>query len=354
MRRSHKLRKALLFLILVGGTGAFGGAVWVRRTVKQPITHPSADRIISIEQGTGTQAIIARLAEAGIVRHPTALKIYLKLSSRAALKAGDYRFASPISPLQAIEKIERAEVVLERVTIPEGFNRFEIAETLAAKTGKATEEEFLKLTEDQTDIENIAPTARNLEGYLFPDTYNYSAKTTPEELIHAMVSRFEEVFTPEWATRASELGLTVHQVVTLASLVEEEARVPEERPLVASVFINRLARGMPLASDPTFIYAAVLAHDYDGNPNQPRHRTRLSPYNTYLVPGLPPGPISSPGRASLEAALYPASSDYLYFVVSGTGGRHKFSRTSAEHEAAVLEYRRQQRELRERGRSGGH
>ncbi|MGH8598111.1 MAG: endolytic transglycosylase MltG, partial [Gammaproteobacteria bacterium] len=163
-----------------------------------------------------------------------------------------------------------------------------------------------------------------------------------------MVSRFEEVFTPEWTTRASELGLTVHQVVTLASLVEEEARVPEERPLVASVFMNRLARGMPLASDPTFIYAAVLAHDYDGNPNQPRHRTRLSPYNTYVVPGLPPGPISSPGRASLEAALYPASSDYLYFVVSGTSGRHKFSRTAAEHDVAVGEYRRQQREVRER------
>jgi UPF0755 protein len=347
------MRKTVFFLIVLAIGGA--GALWVRTTVVRPVDHPSGDRIITIEQGTGTQAIIARLAEAGIVEHPTALKIYLKLAGRGgALKAGDYKFPSPISPLQAIGKIERAEVVLERVTIPEGFNRFEFAETLAAKTGKATVDEFLKLTEDQTPIEQIAPTVRDLEGYLFPDTYNYSAKTTPEELVRAMVSRFEEVFTPEWTTRASELGLTVNQVVTLASLIEEEARVPDERPLVASVFMNRLERGMPLASDPTFIYAAVLAHDYDGNPNQPRHRARLSPYNTYLVSGLPPGPISSPGRASLEAALYPAKSDYLYFVVNGTSGRHKFSRTAAEHDLAVGEYRQQQRELRDRQRNGGH
>lgn len=344
--RRHTLRNAILVLIVLGIGVGLGGAflVW---TVRRPVSHDSAETIITIEQGTGTQRIIAQLAEEGIVGHPMALKIYLRLARRGgALRAGDYKFASPISPLQAIEKIERGEVVLERVTIPEGFNRFEIAETLAAKTGKANADEFLRLTEDQTPIEQISPRARDLEGYLFPDTYNYTTKTTPEELVLAMVSRFQEVFTPEWTTRASELGLTVHQVVTLASIIEKEARVPEERPLVASVFMNRLNRGMPLASDPTFIYAAELAHDYDGNPNQPRHRTRLSPYNTYLVPGLPPGPISSPGRASLEAALYPAPSDYLYFVVSGTAGRHKFSRTAAEHDIAVADYRRQQRELR--------
>jgi UPF0755 protein len=201
--------------------------------------------------------------------------------------------------------------------------------------------------EDQTPVENIAPEARNLEGYLFPDTYNYSSKTTPEELVRAMVNRFDEVFTPEWATRASQLGLTVHQVVTLASIIEKEAKVPDERPHMASVFFNRLKMGMLLGSDPTFIYAAILANDYDGNPNQPRHRTRLSPYNTYLVAGLPPGPIASPGRASLEAALYPDNTDDLYFVVSGTGGRHKFSRSAAEHDIAVQEYRRQQREARQ-------
>jgi UPF0755 protein len=321
--------------------------------VNEPVEHQSAERIISIEPGTGTQAIIARLTEAGIVTHPTALKLYLRLTGRAAgLKAGDYSFASPISPLQAIEKIRRGEVHLERVTIPEGYNHFEIAETLAAKTGKATAEEFLRIMNDQTPIENIAPEARDLEGYLFPDTYNYSPKTTAEELVKAMVNRFEEVFTPEWSMRASELGMTVHQIVTLASIIEKEAKVPDERPRMASVFYNRLKLKMALGSDPTFIYAAILAGDYDGNPNQPRHRTRFSPYNTYQVAGLPPGPIACPGRASLEATLYPDETDYLYFVVNGTVGRHKFSRTAAEHDMAVQEYRTQQRELRQQPPGG--
>ena len=206
--------------------------------------------------------------------------------------------------------------------------------------------------EDQTPIERIAPTARNLEGYLFPDTYNYNSKTTSADFIRAMVNRFEEVFTPEMSERANQLGLTVNQVVTLASIIEKEAKVPDERPHMASVFFNRMKRGMPLGSDPTFIYAAILAGDYDGNPNQPRHRNRVSSYNTYVVSGLPPGPIASPGRASLEAVLHPDKTDDLYFVVNGTGGRHKFSRTAAEHEAAVEEYRRQQRELQQQ-RGGG-
>jgi UPF0755 protein len=335
-----------LLLVIIICIGIF--ALWIRHTVATPVEHQAADRIVTIDQGTGTQAIIARLSEAGVVSHPLALKIYLRLTGRGGnLKAGEYKFASPISPLQAVEKIRRGEVDLERVTIPEGFNRFDIAETLASKTGKASAEDFLRLMNDQTPIEQIAPTARDLEGYLFPDTYNYNAKTTPEDLVRSMVSRFEEVFTPEWAARASELGLTVHQIVTLASIIEREAKVPDERPHMASVFYNRLKRGVPLASDPTFIYAAILAGDYDGNPNQLKYRNRFSPYNTYVVTGLPPGPIASPGRASLEAVLYPDTTDDLYFVVTGTAGRHKFSRTAAEHDAAVEEYRRQQRELKQ-------
>jgi UPF0755 protein len=352
-RRRRPLLAAALVIIAIIIAAAAGFALWLRATVSRPVEHESADRVISIEQGMGTQAIIARLGEAGIVSHPAALRLYLRLTGRAAgLKAGDYKFASPISPLQAIDKIRRGEVHLERVTIPEGYNRFEIAETLAAKTGKASAEEFLRIMDDQTPIANIAPEARNLEGYLFPDTYNYSSKTTAEDLVRAMVSRFEEVFTPEWVAKASELNMTVHQIVTLASIIEKEAKVPDERPRVASVFHNRLKLRMALGSDPTFIYAAILAGDYDGNPNQPRHRMRLSPYNTYQVAGLPPGPIASPGRASLEAALYPDDTDYLYFVVSGTAGRHKFSRTAAEHDMAVQEYRSQQRELRQQQPGG--
>ena len=325
-------------------------ALWIRSTAHKAVEHPSAAKIITIEPGVGASGIIDRLAEAEVIRHPTALKIYLRFTGGVSgLKAGDYTFPSPISPLEALDRIHRGEAALERVTIPEGYNRFEIAETLASRTGLATAEEFLKLTEDQTSITRIAPTNRDLEGYLFPDTYNYNTKTNPEDLIRSMVSRFEEVFTPQWTARASELGYTINQIVTIASMIEKEAREDDERPIIASVFYNRLRNGMQLKSDPTFIYAARLAGDYDGNPNQPRQRNRLSPYNTYQIPGLPPAPIASPGRASLQAALYPARTDYLYFVAIGNTGRHKFSRTAAEHGLAVADYRRYQQQSRSRG-----
>lgn len=346
--RGFSLLKFLFLLVVLLLLASGAAALWVRSDANRPVEHPSADRIITIEPGTGAAGVIAKLSEAGIVRHPIPLRVYLRVMGHSGgLRAGDYKFASPISPMQAIEKIRRGEISLERVTIPEGYNRFDIAETLADKTGKATREEFLRLMDDQTPIEKIAPSARNLEGYLFPDTYNYNAKTTPEELVRMMVNRFNDVFTPEWGTRANQMNLTVHQVVTLASIIEKEAKVPEERPHMASVFFNRMKIGMALGSDPTFIYAAILAGDYDGNPNQPRHRQRVSDYNTYLVTGLPPGPIASPGRASIEAVLHPDNTEDLYFVVNSRDGRHKFSRTAAEHEAAVLEYRKLQKEIRE-------
>ncbi|MCI0487608.1 MAG: endolytic transglycosylase MltG [Blastocatellia bacterium] len=347
-RKRPVRRYAILFLLVLTIAGGAAAFLWAKATIGRAVEHPSADKIITIEPGTSTQSIIDSLRDAGIVRHPNVLKIYLRITGRGAhLKAGDYKFESPISPLQAIDKIIRGDVYFERVTIPEGFDRFDIAETLAARTGKASQKEFLRLMEDQTPILRLAPETRNLEGYLFPDTYIYTSKTTAEDLIQAMADRFKEVFTPEWTARAARLGLSVHQVITLASIIEEEARVPDERARISSVFMNRLRKGMLLASDPTFIYAAKLAGDYDGNPNQPRHRRRDSRYNTYVYPGLPPGPIASPGRASIEAALYPEDSDYLYFVVSGTTGRHKFSRTAAEHDLAVAEYRDQQRRQRQ-------
>jgi UPF0755 protein len=343
-RRRGKLI-AILLLLLAGAAVVVG--IWSWSSLNGRIEHQSAAEIIVIEPGTAPVAIVNRLTEAGIVRNPILLKIYLRVTGRSAhLKAGDYQFQSPISALEAMGKIERGEVYVQRVTIPEGLNRFEISELLAAKTGKATAEQFLLLTYSRELIEKIDPSATNLEGYLFPDTYNYTTTTSAEDLIRGMVDRFKELFTADWSNRAGRLGFSVREVVTLASIIEEEARVPDERPRVASVFMNRLRIGMPLASDPTFIYAAILAHDYDGNPNQPRHRRRQSRYNTYIYPGLPPGPIASPGRASLEGALNPEQTDYLYFVVNGTAGRHKFSRTSDEHELAVQEYRRQQKELK--------
>jgi UPF0755 protein len=336
----------LLLFLFAGGISA-GGAWWVKSNFYTPVEHDE-NKMLIVQPGTGTQGIIAKLSQLGIVKNPRALALYLRFTGRSGqLKAGVYKFDSPVSPMEAIGKIERGEVTFERVTIPEGYNRFDIAKTLAKVTGKATEEEFLRLMNNTSSIVRLAPQARNLEGYLFADTYNYDASTTPEELIQVMVNRFKEVFTPEWTARASQLGMTIHQVVTYASIVEEEARVEEDRPKISSVIKNRLRVKMPLACDPTFIYAAILAGDYDGNPNQPRHRQRPSPYNTYIFSGLPPGPIASPSRASLEATLYPADTNYLYFVANGIDGRHIFSSTAAQHEAAVAEYRRNIREQRQ-------
>jgi UPF0755 protein len=336
----------LLLLLLLVVAGAAAGW-WLRSNFYTPVEH-DASKVLIVQQGMGTQAILAKLNQMGIVSNPSSLALYLRATRQSGqLKAGVYKFDSPISPMEAIGKIQRGEVTYERVTIPEGFNRFDIAKTLAKVTGKASEEEFLRLMNDTRSIAKLAPQARNLEGYLFADTYNYNAGTSAEELIEAMVNRFKEVFTPEWTARASQLGMTTHQVVTYASIVEEEARVAEDRPKISSVIKTRLRVGMPLACDPTFIYAAILAGDYDGNPNQPRHRQRPSPYNTYIFSGLPPGPIASPSRASLEATLYPAETSYLYFVANGIDGGHIFSSTAAEHEAAVAEYRRNLREQRQ-------
>lgn len=335
----HFLLKLFAAAIALAAITAVVLFLWVRWQLSRPVKLANPDQIITIEPGSGTETVMEKLSKIGIVRHPRLLQLYLTVTrGNRRLRAGDYKFPSPISPLQALDRIRRGEVYYQRVTIPEGFNRFEIAELLAEKTKKASAEKFLELMNDTKAIDNIDPKASNLEGYLFPDTYNFNSRTTAAELVSVMVRRFNEVFTPEWAQRTTELKMSVHQVVTLASIIEKEAKVPGDRALIASALTNRLALGMPLAADPTFIYAAQMARDYDGNPNQPRYRRSTSPYNTYVYPGLPPGPIASPGKASLEAALYPAQTDFLYYVVAGADGHHKFSRTAAEHELAVQQY----------------
>jgi UPF0755 protein len=320
-------------------------AVWfhIELTTRRDLREPEV--LVTIEPGMGTRDIVARLASSGVVPNQTALLLWLTVTGQGkSLKAGDYDFKSPISALEAVDKIRRGEVATRRVTIPEGMNRFAIAQLLAEKTGLASREHFLTLTSQPDIVKDLDPDASTLEGFLFPDTYEYTAKTTPEELVAQLVTRFHEVYysKPEIAQGAAERSLTLHQLMTMASMVEEEAKADDERPIIASVFYNRLAKNMKLASDPTFIYAAQMANDYDGDVNNPRHRARVSPYNTYMFEGLPPGPIANPGLKSIEAALNPAATDYLYFVVNGHDGHHKFSRTVEEHERAVEEYRKQQ------------
>jgi UPF0755 protein len=340
---------AALFLVVVA-------ALWfyAQLAARREITNP--EQIVTVEPGMSTREIVARLASSGVVPDQSALLMWLTVTGQGrSLKAGDYQFSSPISPLEVVDKIRKGEVATKRVTVPEGLTRFAIAKLLAEQTGLGPRERFLALTGRADLIRDLDPQARTLEGYLFPDTYEYTAKTTADELVAEMVGRFREVHTsrPEMTQLAAARNMTLHDLMTLASLVEEEARVDDERAVIASVFYNRLAKNMKLASDPTFVYAALMEDDYDGDVNNPRHRARVSPYNTYMFEGLPPGPIASPGWKSIEAVLKPAETQFLYFVVNGREGRHKFSRTVDEHERAVQEYRRQQAEERQAEAAGG-
>lgn len=296
-------------------------------------------------------AIIARLDSEGIVAKAWPMRIWLRFFERhRRFRAGDYKFKSPISPLEIINKLERGDIATREFTIPEGYNQFDITNVLLGLQGlkqppPERAEELLDLMRDPSPIADLDPAAKTLEGYLFPDTYEYSVSTTREQLIEGMVKRFRKVYTPEMQRRAEELGMTTREVITLASLIEKEAKVDSERELISSVFHRRLKMGAPLACDPTLIYAALIEGKYRGKIYR-SDLDRDSPYNTYKRAGLPPGPIASPGRRSIEAALNPAETNYLYFVVDATknDGSHKFSSSSTDHQEAVRLLRQQERE----------
>jgi UPF0755 protein len=224
------------------------------------------------------------------------------------------------------------KVLLRKLIIPEGASLRQIAE-IAAGTGLIRESDFLKAARNTELLHENGIDAPSLEGYLFPDTYHFSRNVTPEKIISAMIRRFNEVFTPEWKARASALGFSVHEVVTLASIIEKETGAASERPMIASVFHNRLKKGMRLESDPTVIYGIK---DFDGNITR-KHLNTHTPYNTYRIRGLPPGPIANPGKAALEAALYPEDTRFIFFV-SKDGKTHKFSSNLRDHNRAVRKY----------------
>ena len=287
-------------------------------------------------QAPAPRAIGDRLVAAGVVRDPLTFRAALLMSGQArVLKAGDYRFDPPMTPLEVLGKLARGEVYVVNLTFPEGLNIREMA-AIAESHGVGTAAGFIEAANDRSLIRALDPAARNLEGYLFPDTYPVTRRTDAPRLVRMMVDRFEHVLTPEMRSAVEQRGLSIHQTVTLASIVEKEAARPDERPLVAAVYLNRFRLGIPLQCDPTVIYALQLAGKYTGN----LRRDDLmfdSPYNTYRYPGLPPGPIASPGRASLEATIHPADVDYLYFV-SRNDGSHAFARTLDEHNRNVQKY----------------
>jgi UPF0755 protein len=291
---------------------------------------------VEVRKRLPTAAILRHLQEEGIVRDPYVPLIYMKLIRRGdSLKAGVYEFSSPVSAAEVVDKLVRGDVILESVTIREGLDRFAIARLFIAE-GLGRAADWSKATSDHELIRDIAPQAPSLEGYLFPDTYKFNPGTSAPTIVAAMVQNFRKHFGDEMAYITT--GLDLHQTVTLASIVETEARLPQERPMVASVYLNRYRKRMLLGADPTVIYALKLAGRWDGNIRK-LDLQMDSPYNTYRVPGLPPGPIANPGLASLRAAAAPASTNYLYFVARNDGS-HAFSSTIEEHNRNVDMFQR--------------
>jgi UPF0755 protein len=330
------MKKLLGFLgLLLIGAGAAAGVMYWR--INQPYRgYQGTEQFVELPQGTGSVAIGERLVAAGVVRDTPTFRAALWMSHQGRhLKAGEYRFDRAMTPFEIIDKIARGDVFVISVTFPEGLTFAEMAKIFESH-GLGTAESFVKAARDPAPIHEIDPAARDLEGYLFPETYALPRHTDAARLTRMMVARFEKVFTPELRQAAAARTLTVRQAVTLASIVEKETAKAEERPLVAAVYTTRLRIGMPMQCDPTVIYGLVKAGRYDGN----IHKVDLSfdsPYNTYRYPGLPPGPIASPGRASLEAAVHPAAADYLYFV-SRNDGTHEFARTLEEHNRNVQKF----------------
>jgi UPF0755 protein len=312
------------------------GYVWYRHTAEPYRGYAGTDQSVTIPQGLGTNAIGTRLVDAGVVRDRLTFRIALWMSGRARhLQAGEYRFDRAMTAREVIDKIARGEVDVQAITFPEGLTIAEMARIFEA-AGFGAASAFAAASRDVSLVQTIDPTAMDLEGYLFPDTYLVSRKIDAPALVRLMVGRFVGVMTPALLADAATVGLDARQLMTLASMVEKETAKAEERPMVAAVYLNRLKIGMGMQCDPTVIYALQRAGRYDGN----LRRDDLmfdSRYNTYRYSGLPPGPIAAPGKASIEAAARPAQADYLYFV-SRNDGTHVFSRTLAEHNANVQRY----------------
>jgi UPF0755 protein len=306
-------------------------AAWTGWLIYGPATPPPNASLL-LHSGYSTRRIAAELKKAGVIRSESAFLLWHVLHPKPTLKAGEYRFEQKATLPQVYERIARGDIYFHVVTIPEGYTMFDIAQAMEdAGLGKASA--FLHIAETQTRlVSDLAPGATSLEGYLFPNTYQFTRTQTLEEMAGTMVRQFRQV--------AQEIGLTsdVAKVVTMASIVEKETAAPEERPLVASVYYNRLAARMALDADPGVIYAELLAGTYQGALHHADMAVN-SPYNTYRFPGLPPGPIGNPGKSALLAALHPETSNFLYFV-SDANGHHRFARSLEEHNRNVAAFRR--------------
>ncbi|MEE2821678.1 MAG: endolytic transglycosylase MltG [Acidobacteriota bacterium] len=301
--------------------------------------YPGPSRIVLIERGWTLQKIADTLNSQGIIHSSHVFRWYIQLAfDPSSLKAGEYQFEGPQNLSAVFKKIRSGKVHHRRITIPEGLTQKEIAKRLEAK-GFGDEDKFLQAMKKTDLINDWDPLAKqNLEGYLFPETYFFNREADEQKIVQSMVDYFRQHWTTAHSIRSEELNLSIREVVILASLIEKETGLDRERSLISAVFQNRLKQNLRLASDPTVIYAVALIKEFDGI----IHQSDLnldSPYNTYIYPGLPPGPISNPGLRSIEAVLYPADVDYLYFVATNDGA-HFFSDNYQDHSRAVEKYQR--------------
>lgn len=311
---------------------------WLLHRGGPPLAEPVT---IAVQQGDRLADVADRLVRQGVLRAPGPFLWWARLTGKDRdVRAGEFQIASPLSPVELLARITQPPDALHTVTIPEGLTVQEVVGLLAA-AGLGSRERFQALLADPAFLGEEGLPAEGPEGYLFPDTYFFGAGTSPDRVLRTMTRRFREVFTPAMAGCGSARGLSPHQVVTLASLVEEETARPEERPLVAAVFTNRLKHGMPLQADPTLLYGRV-----NGDRRITRSDlARATSYNTYTTRGLPPTPIANPGRAALEAACAPADVPYLYFVARGDGS-HEFNTDLERHNQAVARLRKHERAQR--------
>lgn len=333
------MKKILLGTVFVSlSTFLFVGFLIVY--ISNPSQNGHGVEELKVDRGEPFYSVVLRLKEKGVITNERVFTLWARMwSLDKRIHWGLYRFELPMAPRKVLDQMVLGRGVFHRITVPEGLTQRDIAELLE-KEGLVKGENFLKAASDPEILSQLGIEAKQVEGYLFPDTYYFPASATEKDIVVAMVEHFKESYSPLMEQQAGALGLERHEVVTLASLVEKEVGLEAERPLVSAVFHNRLRGGIPLQSDPTVIYGLK---EFTGNLTRKDLR-RPSPYNTYLNRGLPPGPICNPGLSSLQAALLPAEVTYLYFV-SKNDGTHFFSKTIREHNQAVNQYQRSRQRI---------
>lgn len=335
------IRKLALLVLLLAVVAA-GAAWWFYNRMLTPHRGFSGSEVfVELPAGTSVAGMGERLSQAGVISDALTFQVAARLSgNERRLQAGEYRFAEPATTFDVIDRLARGDVFAVPVTFREGLTIREMAQVFEG-SGLGTAEQFVASAGRGELVRSLDPRATDLEGYLFPSTYTLARRDGADALVNVMVASFERAFDPELRALADAAGMNAREVVTLASVVERETGLAEERPIVAAVFVNRLRIGMPLQTDPTVIYALMRSGRWNGNITR-NDLLMDHPYNTYRNRGLPPGPIAAPGRASIDAVLKPAAVPYLYFV-SRNDGSHVFATTLDEHNRNVAEWQLRRR-----------